>query len=42
MMGEEANTAEVSRADGRSFEVSLSRMKDGGGVAVLHDVTQRR
>jgi signal transduction histidine kinase/DNA-binding response OmpR family regulator len=33
--------SEFQRGDGRSFEVSLSRMKDGGGVAVLHDITMR-
>ncbi|MDX2156637.1 MAG: response regulator [Hyphomicrobiaceae bacterium] len=33
--------AEISRADGRTFELSLSRMSDGGGVAVLHDITMR-
>ena len=32
---------ELKRADGRSFDVSLSRMKDGGAVAVLHDITMR-
>jgi signal transduction histidine kinase len=33
--------AEITRADGRTFELSLSRMSDGGGVAVLHDITMR-
>ena len=33
--------SELKRADGRSFDVSLSRMKDGGAVAVLHDITMR-
>lgn len=33
--------SELTRADGRSFEISFSRMKDGGGVAVLHDITMR-
>ena len=37
----QAGPAELRRADGRSFEVSLSRMKDGGAVAVLHDITMR-
>lgn len=32
---------EVSRGDGRAFELSLSKMKNGGGVAVLHDITMR-
>jgi signal transduction histidine kinase/DNA-binding response OmpR family regulator len=33
--------AEMTRTDGRSFEVNLSPMKDGGAVAVLHDITMR-
>ncbi|MEZ5817318.1 MAG: response regulator [Hyphomicrobiaceae bacterium] len=33
--------AELTRPDGRSFEVRFSRMKDGGAVAVLHDITMR-
>ncbi len=32
---------ELTRTDGRSFEISISRMKDGGAVAVLHDITMR-
>ncbi len=31
----------LTRGDGRSFEISVSRMKDGGAVAVLHDITMR-
>ncbi len=34
-------SSELTRADGRSFEVSISRIKDGGAVAVLHDITMR-
>ncbi|MBS0240830.1 MAG: response regulator [Proteobacteria bacterium] len=37
----DSETGEFRRADGRSFEISLSRMKDGGAVAVLHDITMR-
>ena len=37
----EVGPMERTRSDGRSFEVSLSRMKDGGAVAVLHDITMR-
>jgi signal transduction histidine kinase len=32
---------ELTRTDGRSFEISISRMKDGGAVTVLHDITMR-
>jgi signal transduction histidine kinase/ActR/RegA family two-component response regulator len=41
MLDGSAGPTEVTRQDGRSFELSLSRMKDGGGVAVLHDITMR-
>ncbi|MEZ5856595.1 MAG: response regulator [Hyphomicrobiaceae bacterium] len=34
-------TTEFSHENGRTYELSLSRMKDGGGVAVLHDITMR-
>ncbi len=36
-----AGSTELTRADGRSFELSLSRMDDGGAVAILHDITMR-
>ncbi|MGE0698399.1 MAG: response regulator [Hyphomicrobiaceae bacterium] len=36
-----AGPAELTRSDGRAFDVSFSRMKDGGAVAVLHDITMR-
>ena len=41
MLDGSTGPTEVQRQDGRSFEISLSRMKDGGGVAVLHDITMR-
>jgi two-component system sensor histidine kinase/response regulator len=41
MLDGASGPTEVTRADGQTFEISLSSMKDGGGVAVLHDVTMR-
>ncbi len=37
----DALPAEITRSDGRSFELSHSRIRNGGAVAVLHDVTDR-
>ncbi len=41
LLDADGGTTEFSHENGRTYELSLSRMKDGGGVAVLHDITMR-
>ncbi len=41
VIGDVKGPREIARPDGRSFEVNVSRMKDGGAVVVLHDITMR-